>query len=66
MPWPSFGRVGVTTSRSPHKESSWSSSLRVDPEGDLPESEVTGSEVVVLDSPELQDGDRQGGLGTSL
>ena len=54
---------------SPHKASSWSSSLRVDPEGDLlllSGGEAICSVRVVLDSPELQDGDRRGGLGASL
>jgi hypothetical protein len=60
--WTSFGGVGVTTSRSPHSVSSRSSSLMVDPEGDLLllEGEAIGLVLVVTDSPELQDGECRG------
>ena len=57
----------MTTSEScsPH---SGSSSLMVDPEGDLLllEGEAIGSVFVVADSPELQDGGSRGELGPSL
>jgi hypothetical protein len=59
--------VTTSGSRSPH---SGSSSLMVDPEGDLLsmllDGEAIGSVLVVSDSQELQDGESRGEFGPSL